>query len=139
MNHETHGRPPVLPGCSVLPPMEPRPVRLTSTTNGKAGNKPKRTAGAGDRFATINAFVDFTLGGLTRNEAAVWLVLWRDTKDGTARTAQTDIARRAGINRRTVIRILGKLESTGLLRIVHRGGFNRGMNVYRVLPLAKPP
>ena len=137
MNNATNGRPPVLPGCSVLPPMEPPRTRPAS--NSKAGNKPKRTAGAGDRFATINAFVDFTLGGLTRNEAAVWLVLWRDTKDGTARTAQTDIARRAGINRRTVIRILGKLESTGLLRIVHRGGFNRGMNVYRVLPLAKPP
>ena len=117
----------------------PRPVRPTSTANGKRGEKPKRTAGAGDRFATINAFVDFTLAKRTRNEAAVWLVLWRDTKDGTTRTAQTDIARRAGINRRTVIRILGKLESTGLLRIVHRGGFNRGMNVYRVLPLAKPP
>ena len=136
-NHGTNGRPPVLPGCSVLPPMEPPRPRQAST--GKAGEKPKRTAGAGDRFATINAFVDFTLGELTRNETAVWLVLWRDTKDGTARTAQTDIARRAGINRRTVIRILGKLESTGLLRIVHRGGFNRGMNVYRVLPLAKPP
>ena len=138
MNHGTNGHPPVLPGCSVLPPMEP-PRPRQGNANGKAGEKPKRTAGAGDRFATINGFVDFTLGGLTRNEAAVWLVLWRDTKDGTARTAQTDIARRAGINRRTVIRILGKLESTGLLRTVHRGGFNRGMNVYRVLPLAKPP
>ena len=138
MNHGTNGHPPVLPGCSVLPPMEP-PRPRQGNANGKAGEKPKRTAGAGDRFATINGFVDFTLGGLTRNEAAVWLVLWRVTKDGTARTAQTDIARRAGINRRTVIRILGKLESTGLLRTVHRGGFNRGMNVYRVLPLAKPP
>ena len=139
MNNGTNGRSNVLPGCKTLPPMEPPRPRTASTANSKAGNKPKRTAGAGDRFATINAFVDFTLGELTRNETAVWLVLWRDTKDGTARTAQTDIARRAGINRRTVIRILGKLESTGLLRIVHRGGFNRGMNVYRVLPLAKPP
>ena len=138
MNNGTNGRSNVLTGCSTLPPMEPpRPRQGTSTSKGT--EKPKRTAGAGDRFATINAFVDFTLGELTRNETAVWLVLWRDTKDGTARTAQTDIARRAGINRRTVIRILGKLESTGLLRIVHRGGFNRGMNVYRVLPLAKPP
>ena len=138
-NHGTNGRPPVLPGCSVLPPMEPPRPRPASATNGKGTEKPKRPKGTGDRFAIFNAFVDFTLGGLTRNETAVWLVLWRDTKDGTARTAQTDIARRAGINRRTVIRILGKLESTGLLRIVHRGGFNRGMNVYRVLPLAKPP
>ena len=118
------------------PPMNPRPA--TSSTS-KAGEKPKRPKETSERFTTINTFVDFTLADLTRNEVAVWLVLWRDTKDGTARTAQSDIARRAGINRRTVIRILGKLESTGLLRTVHRGGFNRGMNVYRVLPLAKPP
>ena len=131
-----NGEPLRLRGCEVLPPMNPRPA---STTTSKTAEKPKRPKETGERFTTINAFVDFTLAGLTRNEAAVWLVLWRDTRSGTARTAQSDIARRAGINRRTVIRILGKLESTGLLRTVHRGGFNRGMNVYRVLPLAKPP
>ncbi|MEK6260102.1 MAG: helix-turn-helix domain-containing protein [Planctomycetota bacterium] len=138
MSHGTNGRPPVLPGCSVLSPMEPPRPRQASTTTSKTGNKPKRTAGAGDRFSTINTFVDFTLGGLTRNEAAVWLVLWRDTKNETARTAQTDIARRAGIGRRTVVRIVAKLETKGLLQMVHQGGLNRGMNVYRVLPLAKP-
>ncbi len=130
----THGHPPRLPGCSVLPPMNPRP----STANNSPKDKPKKRA-TGDRFATINSFVDFTLGSLTRNEMAVWLVLWRDTKDGTARTSQTDIARRAGIGRRTVVRIIDKLASKGLLRVVHRGGLNRGMNVYRVLPLERPP
>ena len=132
-----------LGGCKVLPPMNPRPAsmtpRLTTSSNGKAAEKPKRPKEAGDRFATINAFVDFTLGGLTRNEAAVWLVLWRDTKAGTARTAQSDIARRAGIGRRTVVRMIDSLTTKGLLRTVHQGGLNRGMNVYRVLPLAKPP
>ena len=118
------------------PPMNPRPA---TPANGKAREKPKRPKEAGDRFATINAFVDFTLGGLTRNEAAVWLVLWRDTKDGTARTAQSDIARRAGVGRRTAVRMIDSLTTKGLLRTVHRGGLNRGMNVYRVLPLAKSP
>ena len=118
------------------PPMNPRPA--TSSTS-KAGEKPKRPKETGERFTTINAFVDFTLAGLTRNEAAVWLVLWRDTKDGTARTAQSDIARRAGIGRRTVVRMIDSLTEKGLLRTIHRGGLNRGMNVYRVLPLAKPP
>ena len=138
-NHGTNGHPPVLPGCSVLPPMEPPRPRPASTANGKGGEKPKRPKETADRFGTINAFVDFTLASLTRNEAAVWLVLWRDTKDGTARTAQTDIARRAGVGRRTVVRIVGTLELRGLLQTVHQGGLNRGMNVYRVLPLAKPP
>ena len=39
-----------------------------------------------DRFGTINAFVDFAPVSLTRNEVAVWLVLWRDEKNGTVRT-----------------------------------------------------
>ena len=129
--------PPILPGCTVLPPMNPtRPC--TTANNGKA-EKPKRTKQSADRFGTVNAFVDFTLGTLTRNETAVWLVLWRDTKDGTARTAQSDIARRAGIGRRTVVRMIDSLTAKGLLRTVHQGGLNRGMNVYRVLPFAKPP
>ncbi len=138
MNDGTNRQPTRLPGCSVLPPMEPPRPRPASTVSNKASQKPKSKA-TGDRFGTINAFVDFTLGSLTRNEAAVWLVLWRDTKNETARTAQADIARRAGIGRRTVVRIVAKLERKGLLQTVHQGGLNRGMSVYRVLPLAKPP
>ena len=120
--------------------MEP-PRPRSATSNSKTGEKPggPKFKATGDRFGTINAFVDFTLGSLTRNEAAVWLVLWRDTKNETARTAQADIARRAGIGRRTVVRIVAKLERKGLLQTVHQGGLNRGMSVYRVLPLAKPP
>lgn len=127
----------VLTGCSVLPPLD-RPPQLGKRVTQDRAPKPKPAA-HGDRFTTINNFVDFTLAGLTGNEAAVWLVLWRDTKDGTARTAQSDIARRAGIGRRTVIRVVGRLEAKGLLARVHRGGLNRGMNVYRVVPLGKPP
>lgn len=123
-----------LPGCSVLPPLEPGPAPQNKPP-AKAG-KPKKTA---ERYGTINAFVDFDLANLTRNEIAVWLVLWRDTKNGTARTAQSDIARRAGIVRRTVVRVLSTLEAKGLLQRVHRGGLNRGMSVYRVQPLDRLP
>lgn len=139
MTNPTNEGPPTLQGCSVLPPMEgPRP-RFAITGNGKNADKQNRTKGTSDRFAAINAFVDFTLGSLSRNEVAVWLILWRDTKNETARTAQTDIARRAGIARRTVVRIIPALEAKGLLRTVHQGGLNRGTNVYRVLPITKPP
>ena len=52
------------------------------------------------RFATLNAFVDFALSELTGAETKVWLILFRDSKaaTGTARTGQTDIARRAGLS-----------------------------------------
>jgi DNA-binding MarR family transcriptional regulator len=60
------------------------------------------------------------------------LVLYRDSRDGIARTGQTDIARRAGINRRTVYRALRRLEGRGLVKIVYARGLGRGLSRYRV-------
>ena len=59
--------PTILPGCSVLPPMEPPRPRTTSN-NGKA-EKPKRsdkTPATRNRFAVLNAFADFTVRTLDR-------------------------------------------------------------------------
>ena len=129
--------PRILPGCEVLPPMEP-PRTHTTATNGKP-MKPKRTKQTAERFATINAFVDFTLGSLTRNELAVWLILWRDERKGTSRTSQADLARRAGISDRTARRAIERLRRVGLLTVVHRGGLRRGVSTYRVHPLTREP
>ena len=137
MNNGTNGRPPVLPGCSVLPPMEPpRPRQGTSTSKGT--EKPKRTAATSNRFGELNAFVDCSMTDLSRAEALTWLVLYRDTKNGTARTSMTDVARRIGTTRRAVVDAVAMLEKRGLLFVVYRGGMRRGMNVYRVQPMTKP-
>ena len=122
---------PTLAGCDVLPPMEPNRPPEPSPRRKPPKGRP------GDRFKVLNSFIDFTLRSLRRNEIAVWLVLYRDTKDGTARTSQSDIAKRAGIGKRTVVRMVKRLERRRLLRIVHRGGLNRGPSVYRVLPLER--
>ena len=60
------------------------------------------------RFAELNQFIDFTMASLRPSEVAVWLILYRDTKSytGTARTGQSDIARRAGITTRGVRKAL---------------------------------
>jgi hypothetical protein len=110
--------------------------------NGRHRSKPKgKPAGArrkpGERFAVLNAFVDFTLADLSRAQIAVWLVLYRDTRDGTARTSYDDIARRAGCSRRNVSRAVRRLERLGLLEVVRRGGLRRGVSRYRVCPLPK--
>ncbi len=100
--------------------------------------KPKRPARS-ERFAVLNAFVDFGIADaeLTPAESLVWLVLFRDTKaDGTARTAQTDIARRADLDVRTVRRAVASLEAKGMLQMVRRGRLNAGPSVYRVHPTA---
>ena len=138
MNHGTNGRPPVLPGCSVLPPMEPPRPRQASTANSKRSGKPKRTAATSNRFGELNAFVDCSMTDLSRAEALTWLVLWRDTKNGTVRTALTDIARRIGASKRAAVDAVAGLVKRGLVSRIHRGGMNRGVSVYRVQPLGKP-
>ena len=136
MNNGTNGRPPGLPGCSVLPPTEPPRPRPASISKGT--EKPKRTAATSNRFGELNAFVDCSVAGLSRAELGTWLVLWRDTKKaGTVRTSSADIGRRIGASRRAVTDALSKLRKRGLLRLVHQRGLTGGMSVYRVVPLAK--
>jgi hypothetical protein len=120
---------PILPGCSVLPPMELAPL---AGRNGKPKQRKRKTA---DRFAVLNAFIDLTAGELTRSEIMVWLVLYRDTRNGVAKTSQADIARRAGINVRTARRAIGRLRDYRLLSIVRHGGLRQGPTTYQVQPL----
>ena len=129
--------PPRLEGCDVLPP-------LVSGEHKRPGeseqHRPKRKLSYGktaNRFAVLNNFVDFTMGELPRGCVTVWFVLYRDTKDGTARTSQADISRRAGMSVRGVRDAIRRLESLGLLKTVFRGGLNRGPSIYRVLPLTR--
>lgn len=132
-----NGTPPTLPGCTVLPPLETDAERHNGTsTKAKGPTNRRKTA---ERFATLNAFVDFTAGTLKRNELLVWLVLYRDCRNGIAATSQADIARRAGTSDRTVRRVIRRLERLGLLKTVYRGGLQRGLSKYRVFPLANPP
>lgn len=94
--------------------------------------KPKAKRNAGDRFGVLNGFVDCSLAGLSRSELATWLVLYRDTRNGTAATSQADIARRAGLSVRAVKTAVRRLKKRGLLTVVFTGGLNRGPSRYRV-------
>ncbi len=138
--------PPPLRPCSPGPTGEesragdnghPPATALHQGGRGKAKGKPARRK-TGDRFAVLNAFVDFTAAQLKRSETVVWLVLFRDTKaDGVAQTSQADLARRAGVNVGTVKRAVAGLRRRGLLTVVFRGSLRRGPSAYRVHPLAR--
>lgn len=120
-----------LPADAVLIPSE------GSTPPLLPSKKPTRKGrGRAVRFAMLNAFVDIGLADMTGAEVKVWLILFRDSKaaTGTARTGQTDIARRAGLKPRMVRYALAKLEAKGMVRVVHRGRLNGGPSVYRVHP-----
>ena len=87
------------------------------------------------RFELLNAFVDSGMAGLSRGELASWLILYRDTRrDGIARTAITDLARRGGMDRTTAMRALKRLRDRRMLEVLQRGGLNRGVSRYRVWP-----
>ena len=131
----TRNERPVLQGCDVLPPMDDGrgDGLLSDATSNKPKGTPKRRRAA-DRFTVLNSFVDATLAGLCRGDIAVWLVLYRDTRDGSARTSQADIARRAGLSVRAVKKSLKRLKQLGLLNCIYQGGWNRGASRYRVRP-----
>jgi CRP-like cAMP-binding protein len=120
-----------------------RAAAATAAANSKATTstiKPKRRTRSrtrSERFATLNAFVDFGIADadLTPAEALVWFVLYRDTKaDGFARTGQADIARRAGLSVRGVKKAIRGLNAKGMVDVVRRGRLNVGPSFYRVSP-----
>ncbi len=127
----------VLPPGAVLPPLvtaaaaEGAPIRSGGRKGGRT--HARRSRKHSGRFAVLNGFVDGIMGTLPRAAALTWVCLYRDTKpDGLARTAVTDLARRVGGDRRTVLRALRLLDDRGLLEVVRRGGLGRGVSSYRV-------
>jgi len=127
----------VLPPGAVLPPLvtpDADKSALTRLASRKGGRThARRSRKHSGRFAVLNGFVDGIMGTLPRAAALTWVCLYRDTKpDGLARTAVTDLARRVGGDRRTVLRALRLLVERGLLEVVRRGGLGRGVSAYRV-------
>lgn len=127
----------ILPPGSVLPPLVTGDAGKGATTRpagGKGGKThARRRQRHYGRFAVLNGFVDTVMGTLPRAAVLTWVCLYRDTKpDGLARTAVTDLARRVGGDRSTVIRALRLLVERGRLEVVRRGGLGRGPSVYRV-------
>lgn len=130
--NEQHGG--KLPPDAVFRPADDE-LAATAATRPAPAAKPKRRTRS-ERFATLNAFVDMGMADLTGAEAKVWLILFRDTKGtGTARTAQTDLARRAGLSVRSVKLALRSLTAKGMVRLVHRGRLNVGPSVHTVHPV----
>jgi hypothetical protein len=118
------------------PPMEP----LLPTGAGGSRSAFRGTKGSADhsrsvqgRFRVLNEFVDTAMSRLSRADLAVWLVLYRDSRDGTAQASQADIARRARLNVRNVRRALDRLQALGLVEVVSRGALHGPASRYRVL------
>jgi hypothetical protein len=104
-----------------------------SASNGQIKAKPA----SGLRFVTLNAFVDFGLVGakLTPAGALVWIVLYRFANpDGTVTVSADRIQACTGLSMKTVFRALKDLKAKGLVKVIARGGINRGASKYRIRP-----
>jgi hypothetical protein len=130
-----------LSGVSVMPPMKPPQTTppatseqtvTTDTTERSHTRRQSKPKGSAARFKLLNEFIDQTLQQLTPRQVAVWLCLFRDSRNGTATAAQSYIATRCGLQRPTVSTTIGELEALGLVVTIHRGGINRGLSRYRV-------
>jgi hypothetical protein len=126
----------IIPPGKTLAPLEPEPDETPASPPRRRVPRKRHTA---DRFGAINSFVDVTLRSLTRTEALVWVVLWRDTRHGLARTSYAGLARTSGCRRATVGIALRSLREKGLLEVVRRGGKGQGSNVYRLRSVVEGP
>jgi hypothetical protein len=125
----------IIPVGEEPPPMvetEPAPTSNGRHRQPERASKPKGKHKAAGRFRTFNAFVDFTAKDLSRAELLVWLTLFRDCRDGLARTAQADLARRTGLCRKTIYNALRRLEALKLLHVARRGRLGLEPSSYRL-------
>lgn len=121
-----------------IPPADPPalPVHRKAKGPARSGKPRGNRRPVAERFRMINEFIDRTMGDLTPGETAVWLILWRDTKGGIAKTSLSRLAVRAGMHKRSVERSLERLIGKGLVRIVCKGGIRTGSSEYKISPIA---
>lgn len=98
----------------------------------KRSERSKRKPQSAQRFETLNVFVDITMRELTPSEKIVWVVLYRDVRDGVVTVSQKDIAVRSGLTQSTVSQAINRLVKRGLVHVVRQGGFRKGLSTYRV-------
>ena len=114
---------------------DPPPLRSAREAGEKPEPKttskktPKRDA---NRWHHLNQFIDITMRDLKPRQVAVWLTLFRDSRNGVASVSQVYIAERCGLQRPTVSTAIGELEALGLVSTIHTGGVGRGVSKYRV-------
>lgn len=75
-----------------------------------------------DRFMLFNRLIDVEQRHLTDSELRVLLTLFRDSKNGIAETAQSDLGLRTGKRRETTCRAIKSLVEKGLVEVVRQGG-----------------
>lgn len=84
------------------------------------------------KIKLLNRFVDETLIGLEPFTGLLWVVLYREAKNGIAEISHSQLAKIMGVSDRTVCRHIEVLIANRLLRKLKTGGYGRGCNKYQL-------
>ena len=108
-------------------------LALRNATNGtvKPASKP---SGQGDRWATLNTFVDVIAPRLTLVERAVWLVMFRYARNGICETSERSIATQARIDKASAGKALRRLVELGLAWPVFKSSTKGASSRYGLHP-----
>ena len=84
------------------------------------------------KIKLLNRFVDETLIGLEPLTALLWVVLYREARNGVAEISHGQLAEIMGVSDRTICRHIEVLIANRLLRKLKTGGYGRGCNKYQL-------
>lgn len=84
------------------------------------------------KIKLINRFVDETLKGLEHSTALLWVVLYREARNGVAEISHGQLAKIMNVSDRTICRHIDVLIANKLLRKLKTGGYGRGCNKYQL-------
>jgi DNA-binding transcriptional ArsR family regulator len=107
--------------------------------NGEISNgQPKRRKGnkhTKGRFLTMNSFADTSARQVGLAAQAVWFQLFRHARaKGVVSLSQGQIAERAGITKRTVIKAIKELTEAGMIELLSKGNnIKNEASTYRVI------
>ena len=102
-----------------------------SRSNGRLSGRP-----TGRWWGVLAAYVGHGMQRVSPPASCVWLVLFRNSRDGEVTISREKIANITGLSGRYVGRKLRELESAGMLRVEVRGRKNSGPSRYRLLTIS---
>lgn len=84
------------------------------------------------KIKLLNRFVDETLIGLEPLTALLWVVLYREARNGIAEISHGQLAKIMNVSARSICRHIDVLIANKLLRKLKTGGYGRGCNKYQL-------
>jgi hypothetical protein len=104
----------------------------TRRRGGSTRQEPTSSRGTNERWRTLNTFVDLVARHLSPVEIAVWMVLFRDCRDGTVKASQRNLASRSGASERSSVRAMRRLRDTWLVEVVKASKGKGEASIYRL-------